>query len=209
MTSRVVPKQDRQRVFLLRDLQLDLRNGRERGLVFRLALRQFHLRHFAARKAQLKHIDGSRTARDRGLRNIELPVERQQVHIRRRHRCHQRQDRRTPALFAREQVRTGSFRLPAQLAEEIDLPGRRERRLVLVQDRADARRQLRAKRHTLALRVEPRGRLREQLRARGHRTARETARREPPRSSRPCCRRARWRSARSTPDPETVPTTLC
>jgi len=159
----------------LRDLGFELRNRRGRRLVFRLALRELHLRHLPALEAQLEHLDRLGPALGRVLRDLELPVEAAQRDIRRGHGRHERQDRRAAALFASKQVRARGLGLASHLAEQVDVPRRRDARLKLVEHRNDTsgHRYRSALRRALTRSVETRADLREQRRTRAHELAEE------------------------------------
>ncbi len=151
----------------------------------------------AVLEAQREDFHRIGAALGRGLRDVELAVERHQRDIRRRHRTSRARGCSRGALFACEQVRARGLGLAADLAEDdrFPTPPKASRRNWL-EHRADAEAgsAVGADRHALALGVEagadPAGTSCEPRCGPG--TGRGTVRRARLRSSRPCSRRARW-----------------
>ena len=129
---RVAPEQHTQGVFRLADGALDVRNARERILVFGLRLAQVHLGDDPVFEAQLEQLQGALAAVGRASGDLQLLVQRPDVHVSGRHRADQGQHHGAPALFRAEQFGARRLGRPAELAPEVDLPAGVEEGLVLV-----------------------------------------------------------------------------
>ena len=130
-------------VLLRGDLLLELRDRGQRLLVLRLDLRDLELRHHAALVPQVEDPDGVLVVGGRLLRDLELPVERAQRDVARRHARDHGQHDAAPSLLGRVHLRLRGFGLPANASEEVGLPLRAKRPVVEVVVRAGVRGQRR------------------------------------------------------------------
>jgi hypothetical protein len=128
--TRIAADQDCQRVLVLRDLRFEQGNLRRRRFILRLRLHDVHLRHLAVLELQFEKPDRFTIGRQRLAGNLQLRVEAAQLQVAVGHRSDQRQDHAAPRLVGGQQVGQRRLGLAPNAAPEVDLPARRERRLV-------------------------------------------------------------------------------
>src|SRR6185503_16054067 len=137
--------------------------------ILRLDLRALELRYRAALVPRLEQRERPQMVLCGGARDLELAITGAERDIGRRHRRDHREHHAAAPLLARIDLRLRQLGLPAHAAEEVDLPGRAERRIVERMVALGARRQ----RHravlagAVAARLAAVAELRVELRARG------------------------------------------
>ncbi len=118
-------------------------NRGERLLVLRADLHHLRLRHDAGPEAQVEDARGLAEVRRRGLGDLQLAVERAQPDVARSNGAHHRQHDPPLRLLARVDLRLRGLAQPADPTEEVELPGRAQRRLVQAEIRIGAGRERR------------------------------------------------------------------
>ena len=127
---RVAPEQDRDQVLLRGDRLLDAPESRPAPAGTASGSADLGLRHDAGLEAQVEDARGLAEVRRRRLRDLELAVERAQHDVARRDVRHQRKHDAALRLLAGIDLRLRGFAQAAHAAEEVELPGGAERRLV-------------------------------------------------------------------------------